>query len=97
MRVNTNFFAKIIFFIEVFKCKAFGYKEGKREELQGKLFSSFIMLMGGMKIPWFKLVTRCRMRELRNLDLWLLGLFAVFTYVECRLLHGKGHLLDDII
>ena len=93
--MNTNFC--IEFFIEVFKCKSFGCKGGKWKVLQGKLFSSSIMPMRGMQIHWFKLVTGCRMRELRNLDLWLLGPVAFFTFVECRPLHGKGHLLDEII
>ena len=93
---ERQFFAKN-FFIELFKCKASGYREGKGEELQGNLFSSSIMPMGGMQIHWFKLVTSCRMRELRNLDLWLLGPTAFFTSVECRPLHEKGHFLDEII
>ena len=59
--------------------------------------SSSIMPMGGMHIHWFKLVTSCKMRELRNLDLWLLGPVAYFTFVECRPLHGKDHLLYEII
>ena len=93
--MNTNFCKE--FFIEVFKCKASCYKEGKGEELQGNLISSPIMPMGGMQIHWFKLVTTYGRRELRNLDLWLLGPIAFFTFVECRLLHGKDHLLDEII
>ena len=55
------------------------------------------MPMGGMKIHWFKLVTSCKRRELGNMDLWLLGPAAFITSVECKLLHGKGHLLDEII
>ena len=95
MRANTNFCKE--FFIEVFKCKSFGYKEGRGEELQGKLFYFSIMPMGGMQIHWFKLVTSYRRREQKNVDLWLLGPTAFFTSVECRPLHGKGHLLDEII
>ena len=72
-------------------------KREKGKKLQGKLFSSSIMLMGGVQIHWFKLVTSCRRRGLRNLDLWLLGPTTFFTSVECKPLHGKGHLLDEII
>ena len=66
-------------------------------KLQCKLFSSSIMPMGGVQIHWFKFVTSYRRRELRNLDLWLLGPTTFFSSIEFRPLHGKGHLFDEII
>ena len=82
-------------FIEVFRCKTSGYKEGKGEELQGKPFSSSIMPMGGMQFHWFKLIPSFIRRELKNLVLKLLGPATFFTSIECKPLHGKRHLLGD--
>ena len=55
------------------------------------------MPMGMVQIDRFKPVTRCRMRELSNLDLLSLGPSTFFISVECKPLHGKGHLFNEII
>ena len=96
MRVDTNF-CKGIFLFKISGIRDLVTKREKGKKLQGKLFSSSIMSMGGVQIHWFKLVTSCRRRELGNLNLWLFGPVAFFNYVECRPLHGNGHLFNEII
>ena len=49
MRIDTNFFSKGFSFIFLF-CERFGYKKGKGNKQQGKLFSSSIMPMGMVQV-----------------------------------------------
>ena len=94
--MDTNF-CKGIFLFKIYGIRDLVTKREKGKKLQGKIFSSSIMPMGGVQLHWSKLVTSCRIREFKNLDLHLLGPAAFFSSVECKPLHGKGHLFDEII
>ena len=83
MRVGTNF-CKGIFLFKISVIRDLVIKREKGKKLHDKLFSSSIMSIGGVQIHWFKLVTICKRRELRNLDLWLLRhtAFSVLLNVD---------------
>ena len=55
-----QFLKRDFFSIKIFKYEILGTEGEKRKEVQGELFSSSFMPMGGMQTHWFKLVTSCR-------------------------------------